>query len=133
MTGAIYSNRVLKRRLGQYSKELKRRIWSPVKVVEDNAPIHNSKVASAMRNKLHIERVTHSPSSPDLNPIENLCALVKGSVARRYPRTTNTEQLFEHVQQAWEDIPMAAVNRVIDTMETRRQAVVASRGFETRY
>lgn len=130
---AIYTDMVRKERLGKNSKELKRRIWIPVKVVEGNAPIHNSKVANSMRDKLRIDRLTHLPSSPDLNPIKNLWAIVRNSVARRFPQATNTEQLFEHVQQAWEEIPMETVNRVIDTMETRRQAVIASRRLQTRY
>lgn len=68
-----------------------------------------------MRDKHHNIRFTHPPSSPDLSPIENLWAIVRNSVARRFPQ--NTELLFKHVQQAWEEIPMETVNRVIRQMD----------------
>lgn len=133
LNGSIYADMVIKGRLGKYTEGLKRRIWSPVKVVEDNAPIHNSKVANAMRNKLNIDRLVHPPALPDLNPIENLLAIVESSIAKRFPQATKTAELFEQVQQAWDDIPLETVNRVIDSMEARREAVVASRGIHTRY
>lgn len=133
ITGAKYAQEVLRGRLAGYTRELKRRIWQPALVVEDNAPVHNAGVATAARIQLKIDRLAHPPSSPDLNPIENLWSIVKYKVAQRNPRATNLEQLYEQVQEAWEKIPMEVVNNVIDSMEARRQAVIASRGHQTRY
>lgn len=119
--------------LGQHARELKRRIWQPALVVEDNAPIHNATISVIKRHQLKLNRLEHPAASPDLNPIENLWSLVKQKVARRFPRATNTIQLFEHAQEAWEAIPMEVVNNVIDSMEARRQGVQDAKGGHTRY
>jgi len=105
----------LKGRLGSYTKELRRHIWQPALVVEANAPIHDSAEARAMRAHLRIDRLSHPPSSPDLNPIEHLWALVKHKIAHPPQRATSALQLWEYVQEAWEAIPMKRVNKIIDS------------------
>jgi hypothetical protein len=133
VSGQVYADEVLAKHLGPMARELRRRIWQPALVVEDNAPIHNGRIATQKREQLHLARLPHPPSSPDLNPIEHLWAWVKWVVAKRIPRANTQEQLWVHVQEAWDEIPMEAVQALIDSMERRRLAVLKARGYYTRY
>jgi transposase len=132
ITAKRYSEDILPR-LAQHARELRRRIWQPALVVEDNAPIHNAAISVATRARLHLDRLSHPAASPDLNSIENIWTLVKRAVLKRFPRATNPQQLFLQVQEAWDAIPMEVVNNVVDSMEARRQAVIDSRGIQTKY
>jgi len=46
-------------------------------------------------------------NSPDLNPIENLCQIIKGKVERRMPQII--EQLKQFLTEEWEAIPNETV------------------------
>jgi hypothetical protein len=50
----------------------KRRRWRDILVLEDGAPPHLSKMTKAIQQRLGINSLTHPPSSPDLNAIENV-------------------------------------------------------------
>jgi transposase len=50
-------------------------------VVEDGAPCHSCKLAREARTKLGISSLIHPPSSPDLNPIENVWSLLKTKIS----------------------------------------------------
>ena len=132
ITAIRYSQEVLPR-LAAHARELRRKIWQPALVVEDNAPIHNANLTNATRTQLKLERLPHPPGLPDLNPIENIWAIVKHNVYKRFPKATNAQTLFQHVQEAWDDVPMEVVRNVIDSMEARRLSVIAAKGKQTRY
>ncbi len=67
-------------------------------------------------------------TSPNLNPIENLWAIVKHHL-NRHPHCPLTEAEMEKVvQEEWDAITDEEVKDVIDSMPTRVQAVLAARG-----
>ena len=49
------------------------------------------------------------------------------------PRATNIDHLKEQINAARNAIPLTFSNDLILDMETRRLAVIDSRGFQTRY
>ena len=69
--------------------------------------------------------------SPDLNPIENLWCDVKGKVAEHKP--TNNAQLWNAVQLAWSSIPVERCQKLVDSMHRRCAAVIANKGYATKY
>ena len=71
-------------------------------VPTDNDPKHMAKCTKMkfVNNKINLlEWLTQSP---DLNPIENSCIVVKTSISGKCP--TNFDQLWELIQTAWYDI-----------------------------
>jgi transposase len=97
--------------------------------MQDNAPIHKSKkVMGHIRTKLQMPLLEDwPPYSPDLNPIEMAWAMLKRKVAVRRDILTQ-EQLVAACKQAWDRIPIAVINKLIDKFEGRLQAVLASKG-----
>ena len=51
-------------------------------LLEDNDPKHTSKIAQAWKVKNQIQLLSFPASSPDLNPIENIWALLKNKVSK---------------------------------------------------
>ena len=53
---------------------------------EDNDPKHTSKWAKQWRQQKNVTRMDWPAQSPDLNPIENIWAVMKVRVAQRKPQ-----------------------------------------------
>jgi hypothetical protein len=105
--------------------------WRDILVVEDGAPCHTCKLAKGARSKLGIPSLIHPPSSPDLNPIENVWQLLKTKVSQLPTQATNLDMLWEQVQACWADIDQGHINKLIDGMPVRVEAVREARGEVT--
>lgn len=112
---------------------------------QDNAPPHR---ARATQNWLKEVAEHHGftimefpPNSPDLNPIEHLWAILKTELYRRYPDTMYLKgpesavkkELNKRLNEVWWDIGEDVLNRLIDSMPTRVQAVLEAQGWYTKY
>lgn len=80
------------------------------------------------------------PYSPDLNPIENLWALLKAEIYKIRPDLLNMrnndetkEILVETAQIAWERLDLDHLKHLSDTMPHRVQAIIESEGWYTPY
>lgn len=128
----VYCEQVLWERLSRHVEELTlegREVLS----VEDNAPSHNSRRTNALRTQMGISRLNHCPNSPDLNPIEFCWFLVKRKIYRMARRPTNLDELWVAAQQAWEEISIETVNRLVASMEERAKVIVQVKGMHTRW
>jgi transposase len=96
--------------------------------MQDGARAHT---ANECKNYLRSKQVKFiedwPPRSPDLNPLENLWALVAKLVSERGPRSQ--QQLEQFVLKAWNDIPQATVDRYVESFQARKDAVRANRGI----
>ena len=75
----------------------------------------------------------HPPSSPDLNPNENVRSMIKrerGKLPRR-PNTLN--ELFIAASACWHDIPQLYIENCLDGMNRRLGAVVEAGEGHTKY
>lgn len=109
----------------------KRRLFGRRRCIfqQDNAKPHTARITSAWLRR-HRTRVLDWPAcSPDLSPIENVWRIMKRKIRQRRPRTV--EQLKTYIQQEWDRIPVAVVERLVSSMPRRLQSVIKRRGDAT--
>lgn len=101
---------------------------------QDNDTKHTAKDTKAWLAAHHFIVLQWPSNSPDLNPIENVWALLKARLRNQYshpPRTLDDQ--WDRVQEQWALISREDVLKVIDSMPDRIQAVLEARGNLTRY
>ena len=117
-------------------------IWTPGLVfMQDNAPIHGANKTKAWFKEWGIEVMDWPPYSPDLNPIENLWALLKKEAYKVYPDINSLEgkgdeaesKLFSILQEAWGNIREEVIDGLIASMPRRMAALIAAEGWHTKY
>lgn len=74
-------------------------------IVEDNAKVHKAEKSVKCHRELGFRMLFHPPNSPDLNPIENVWAMLKKRLQNIENLSTNKDALWEVVQREWEAIP----------------------------
>ena len=112
---------------------------------QDNARPHVSKKTRAFFDAATIEHgfvvMEWPPNSPDMNPIENLWALLKMELHKRYldtatlrgPPHTIRQKLRERLMEVWWDIGEEVLDRLIDSMPSRVQALIESDDWYTEF
>ena len=102
--------------------------------MHDNCPVHTARVVRRWFEERQDFDLMQWPSkSPDLNPIENLWAIMVSEWKIRNER--RSDQLYEHVQEVWEGVrrrPQLTYN-IIASMPTRLQDVIDANGSWTKY
>lgn len=78
---------------------------------QDNAPTHTAYIAQELLREMNIDVMDWPPYSPDLNPIENIWALLKADILRLRPwlrEMPNNDitwaELVDSAQYAWENL-----------------------------
>jgi hypothetical protein len=89
------------------------------------------------RKAYDITRMDWPPSSPDLNPIENVWALLKACLWRLQqdpPKSFNTEEkCIQVAQEEWEKLDWDVVNSSIDSINKRVKQVIKMHGGHTKF
>lgn len=101
--------------------------------MHDSAPCHKAKSISTFLAAKKVKVLPWPGNSPDLNPIENLWAILKRKMAENL--ITTKRELIERLIHVWKyepDIKNNAIN-CIRSMPKRVQAVVAAKGGNTKY
>ena len=65
-------------------------------------------------------------NSPNLNPIENLWAIVKGNVERRMPK--NLAELKRFMDEEWRAIPDTVLTNLVGSMKRRCELIIENNG-----
>ncbi|KAI4874845.1 hypothetical protein NFI96_010394 [Prochilodus magdalenae] len=97
----------------------------------DNDPKHTAKATKDWLKKNHIKVMEWPSQSPDLNPIENLWRELKVRVAKRQP--TNLHDLERICKEEWAKIPPGVCAKLVVNYNKRLTAVLANKGFATKY
>jgi len=113
---------------------------------QDNARTHICKKAQAFFKMATAEHGfilmdDWPPYSPDMNLIENLWAHLKFELHRRYPDTVTLsgspgyirQRIAERVHEVWWAIGEDVLDRLVDSMPHRIEALIKARGWYTKY
>ena len=102
----------------------------PWRYMDDNAPCHRSCEVKTWREENNVPRFPWPAKSPDLNPIENIWLVLKNSVKRIIHTIMTLNDLREHLQSAWENIPLVFIQGLY---QTRCRQFILSKGIITKY
>ena len=107
--------------------------------LQDNDPKHKSNIVRTWLFNHGIQPIDFPPYSPDLNPIENLWALLK-KIYERYPdlleaddSNETKERLINEAQEVWADLAEDILATLSDTMPNRVDSVIDAKGWYTKY
>ena len=126
MTGQYYVE-IIRRHL----PEINRMFNGDWRLQQDNDPKHTSRVAKAYL-KENVPAVMDWPSnSPDLNPIENLWAIVKRNVEKRMPK--NIDELEQFMSEEWGNIPENVLVNLVGSMSRRCDLIIQGNGERINY
>ncbi|KAL8386574.1 hypothetical protein RB599_010757 [Gaeumannomyces hyphopodioides] len=107
---------------------------------QDNARIHTSKAAIAWLEGRGIQPILWPTHSPDMNPIEHVWKKMKETLRRDAPDlhklgSSEADQArFEAaLKSAWDAVPQAFIDGLIDSVPRRVAALRAAGGWYTKY
>lgn len=107
---------------------------------QDNAATHTAHIVRDLLMSMHFEVMRWPAKSPDLNPIENLWALLKAKIYKLHPELkempnndTTHSCLIDAAQEAWQALDLDIMKRLSETMPHRVQAIIEADGWYTKY
>lgn len=100
---------------------------------QDGDPKHTSKIVIKWLSEQKFQLLEWPAQSPDLNPIENLWAVVKRRLGLHQRAPTNINELWTRVQQEWADIPKEIIENLVESMPRRVRSVIKNKGLWSKY
>jgi transposase len=96
----------------------------------DNDPKHTAKTVVEYLEKQPYTVMEWPAQSPDLNPIENIWAMVKLRLYRDYDAAPKgIHELWDRVQEVWNNLTEEECKKVIETMPKRCHDVIKQKGY----
>jgi len=85
------------------------------RLMEDNAPSHDSDFTNREREKFGVEKVDWPPNSPDFNPIERIWWLMKHRILRRRgsEKICTPVAMAVALKEEWDRITIGEINQEI--------------------
>lgn len=100
--------------------------------LDDSARPHRSKKIIDWHKENNIKKIEWPGNSPDLNPIENLWAILKRKL--RSKRSTTKRELLSNILKVWHnEIPEEVFKNLSDSMPNRIKKVLENKGNSTKY
>ena len=101
-------------------------------LMEDGAGAHRAVKTKEWHRRHGIKTLEGWPGfSPDLNPIENVWAIMKRALSKERP--TTLDGMKKVVDQIWRNLDAEYLTTLFDSMPRRMQAVIAASGGPTKY
>ena len=95
---------------------------------QDNAPIHTAASTKNWLQEHNIPTMEWPSLSPDLNPIENLWAMIVRIVYREGRQFDTVRDLETAIQDAWNEIDDSTLADLINSMASRMFKLILARG-----
>ena len=102
-------------------------------LVHDNALCHTAKVSKDKIEELKIDVLDWPAYSPDLNPIENLWSHIVRNIYAGGKTYDNVDELWEAIQQCWENIPKKIIKSLVKSMRNRMVNLLENGGRTLKY
>lgn len=104
-----------------------------VLIMHDGAPGHRWSGITDYLEDTDFDMLDWPPYSPDLNPIENLWALLKYRLYSDYPTAATKEDLIDYVMEIWESFDLELCEKYCNDYHKRLLAVLKAKGLQTKY
>lgn len=101
--------------------------------IQNKARPHTANITRQFFERHDIRLLRHPAMSPDLNPIEHVRDILGRRLRQNYPNLPNLAALENALIRVWRQIPQQMIRNCISNMRQRLQAVIQSRGGNTRY
>jgi transposase/DNA-binding transcriptional MerR regulator len=105
----------------------------PMVFMQDNAPCHKSKLVMDFFNTSGVDVLDWPAQSPDMNPIENLWAIIKARRQKKYGFPLNREELIYQIFDIWDNIEPELVSKLADSANKRVSEVLKLNGRISKY
>ncbi len=102
--------------------------------MQDNAPCHKAKRVMEHFQRENIKLLPWPPQSPDLNPIENLWAIIKRRLRSRFEKIPTSKNVFiEQVFAVWDEITPELLHKLAESPPERCNLCLENNGYQTKY
>ena len=105
----------------------------PMTFMQDNAPCHKARVVMNFLAENTIETLDWPPQSPDMNPIQNLWAIIKQKRQKKYGVPASKDAIIEQIFDIWNNIDPEIVSNLADSANKRINEVLKSKGKVIKY
>ena len=126
MTGAEYLNTLNDYILPSFYLLFEGRVDQAVFQHDNAAPHRYGAVVDWLREQNFLT-MEWPPYSPDINPIENVWAIMKRSLKYNLPNDLASLELFLH--NTWNNLSVHMAQNLVDSMRGRCQSVICNRGL----
>lgn len=103
--------------------------------LQDNCPVHcSNETLRFIRLNFRGGLINHPAYSPDLNPIENLWAIIKREL-KLLPKARNADELFAQIESIWNLMrsDQTLIHNLCASMPRRIQTCLDKQGGYTKY
>ncbi|KAK3512212.1 hypothetical protein QTP70_001115 [Hemibagrus guttatus] len=104
---------------------------SKIIFMHDNAPSHAARNTAASLAAMGIKEeklMVWPPSSPDLNPIENLWSILKRNIYEGGRQFTSKQQLWEAILTSCKEIQAETLHKLTSSMDARIVKLLSNKG-----
>ena len=102
-----------------------------MKLQEDNDPKHTSGKAQKWKDENNINRISWPSQSPDLNPMENVWAVLKANISNYKP--TSTKHLIKIIKKEWKKLDGVFAENLVLSMKNRISFIINNEGDHILY
>lgn len=100
---------------------------------QDGDPKHTAKIVKSWLQNQTFGTMEWPAQSPDLNPIENLWAIVKRRLGAYENPPKNVDELWERIQHEWRALDRDIIQKLVESMPKRIESVIKNKGLWTKY
>nr|CAH7739400.1 unnamed protein product [Callosobruchus chinensis] len=129
MTGAYYLQNII----NAIVQPLSNGIGDQFIFMDDNATPHRTRAVQQALENGNIAKLEWLAMSPNMNPIEHVWDYVSRAIFNRNNSLRSTQELIVVATEEWDNIPQEVTHNLIIGMHRRVDALIRSRGGNTKY